>query len=177
MPKRIIKRFMPDHEKIRQQKCLACLGKALHDRSLWHLNRHSIAGAFFVGLVAAFIPVPFQMLIAATMAVMLHVNIPLSVALVWLTNPLTMPPIFYFAYRVGVWALQQPPQEFHFELSTHWLLHHLSHSWQPFLLGCLICGLLSGTLGYLFIRFGWRAYVVVKWRRRHAQPVMPRRVL
>ena len=170
---------MPDHEKIRQQRCLGCLGKYLYDRSLWHLNRHSVAGAFFVGLIAAFIPVPFQMLIAAVMAIALHVNIPLSVALVWLTNPLTMPPLFYIAYRTGVWALGQPVQSFQFELSTHWLMEHLAQSWQPFLLGCLICGLVAGTFGYFFVRLGWRAYVVVKWRRtrpKRAEPLIQQRV-
>ncbi|GMR00110.1 MAG: DUF2062 domain-containing protein [Zetaproteobacteria bacterium] len=169
MPRRFIKRYMPDYATIRRQKCLYCLGTLLHDPALWHLNRHSVAGAFFVGLLIAFVPVPFQMLLAASMAIVVHVNIPISVALVWLTNPLTMPPMFYFAYKVGQWMLNLPDHDFDFELSWNWLSHGLSHIWQPFLLGCLVLGLASGILGYLSVRFAWRAYVIHKWRQRHCQ--------
>jgi len=117
----------------------------------------------------AFVPVPFQMLLAASMAILVHVNIPISVALVWLTNPLTMPPMFYFAYKVGQWILGLPDHNFDFELSWSWLSHGLSHIWQPFLLGCLVVGLTSGVLGYLSVRFAWRVLVIRKWRHRHHQ--------
>jgi len=169
MPRKLIKRYMPDHATIKRQQCLHCLGNLLHDPSLWHLNRHSVAGAFFVGLLMAFVPVPFQMLLAASMAIVVHVNIPISVVLVWLTNPLTMPPLFYFAYKVGQWILGLPNHDFHFEISWHWLLHGLNHVWQPFLLGCLVVGLTSGVLGYLTVRFAWRVLVIHKWRHRHYQ--------
>lgn len=167
MPRKFIQRYIPDRAMIRQQKCLRCLGTLLHDPALWHLNRHSVAGAFFVGLLMAFVPVPFQMLLAASMAIAVHVNIPVSVALVWLTNPLTMPPLFYFAYKVGQWILDLPNHNVQFEVSWSWLTHGLSHIWQPFLLGCLVVGLASGVLGYLIVRFAWRACVIHKWRHRH----------
>ncbi len=166
MPRKFIKRHMPDYATIKRQKALRCLGSLLHNPALWRLNRHSVAGAFFVGLSMAFVPVPFQMLLAAGMAIAMQVNIPISVALVWLTNPLTMPPMFYFAYKVGQWILEQPNHNFQFDLSWSWLLHELSHIWQPFLLGCLVVGLTSGVLGYLIVRVAWRACVIRKWRRR-----------
>jgi uncharacterized protein (DUF2062 family) len=49
-----------------------------------------------VGLFCAFIPVPFQMLLAAPSAIIFSANLPVSIALVWITNPITMPPIFFF---------------------------------------------------------------------------------
>jgi len=176
MPRKVIKRYMPDRETVLRQKCLQCLGHLLHNPALWHLNRHSVADAFFVGLLMAFVPVPFQMLLAASMAIFVHVNIPISVALVWLTNPLTMPPIFYFAYRIGDWILGFPDTTFQFELSWGWATSWLAHFWQPFLLGCLICGLSAGVLGYALVHLSWRGYVLYKWRCRqqHRKIVLPK---
>ncbi|OIO69799.1 MAG: DUF2062 domain-containing protein [Zetaproteobacteria bacterium CG12_big_fil_rev_8_21_14_0_65_55_1124] len=167
MPRKLIKRFMPDHKKIREQKCLRFLGTRLHNPSLWHLNRHSVAGAFFIGLFCAFMPIPFQMVLAAVLAVFFHVNIPISVALVWLTNPLTMPSVFYFCYEVGQWMLGMPDAEdFHFEANWQWMINLFSHSWQPFLLGCLVCGLVFGIVGYVAVHVLWRSHVTFRWRNR-----------
>lgn len=66
------------------------------------------------------------MLLAAAVAIPLRVNLPLSVALVWLTNPLTMPPIFYGTYLVGVAVLGHEKQEFAFEPTWQWLQASIS---------------------------------------------------
>lgn len=156
---------MPNVETIRNHRHLQCFGATLHDPGLWHLNRRSVAGAFFVGLIAAFVPVPFQMVLAAAIAILLHVNLPISVALVWITNPLTMAPLFYFAYKVGTWVMAMPEQDFSFELSLAWFSGGIAAIWQPFLLGCLIVGLASGVCGYALILTLWRGFVL--WKRSH----------
>jgi uncharacterized protein (DUF2062 family) len=166
MPKRLIKRFMPDQETIRNHKHLQFLGTLLHDPNILHLNRRSVSGAFSVGLLMAFVPVPFQMVLAAIGAIVVRVNLPISVALVWVTNPLTMPPIFYFAYKVGTWILQTPLRDIQFELSTEWLMGELGMIWQPFLLGCFVSGVVFAVLGNVAIRLIWRLLVSRNWRRR-----------
>ena len=98
MPKRFLKRYMPKEHDIRNHKHMRYFGKLLHDPNIWHLNRRSVAGAFSVGLFMAMVPVPFQMILAAAAAIPCRVNLPISVGLVWITNPLTMPAIFYFCY-------------------------------------------------------------------------------
>ncbi len=105
MPRRLFKRYMPDPESIRSQKSLRFLGKLTHDPNLWHLNRHSVSRAMAAGLFAAFIPMPMQMLLAAGLAVWIRSNLPSSVGLVWLTNPITMPPVFYCTYKLGAWLM------------------------------------------------------------------------
>ncbi len=169
MPKKMFQRYMPDHRKIRDQKCLQCFGKLLHNPALWHLNRHSLARAFFVGLICAFIPVPFQMVLAAAGAIIINANLPISVALVWLTNPVTMPPVFYASYKLGAWMMNLPEQEFHFVASLEWVLNSMEAIWQPFLLGCAILGVVSGMIGYITVKIVWRWLVVRRWLRRHQQ--------
>ena len=166
MPKRIIKRFMPDHEKIRDHKHLKILGPLVKDPNLLHLNRRSVSGAFAVGLFMAWVPVPFQMLLAAIAAVIVRVNLPISVALVWITNPLTMPPMFYFSYKVGTWILGESPKNINFELSMEWLNQSLGTIWQPFLLGCFITGVACSLASYFVIKYLWRAKVIQNWNER-----------
>jgi len=166
MPKKLFQRYMPDHRTIREQKCLRCFGSLLHNPALWHLNRHSLARAFFVGLICAFIPVPFQMILAAAGAILIFANLPVAVALVWLTNPITMPPVYYSCYKVGAWIMNLPEHDFHFELSMQWILHGMSAIWQPFLLGCAVLGVISGVLGYITVKVMWRWLVIRRWRRR-----------
>ncbi len=166
MPKRFIRRYTPDRETIRNHKHLRVFGTLLHDPNLWHMNRRSVSGAFAVGLFWAFVPMPFQMVGAAATAIATRVNLPISVALVWITNPITIPPMFYFTYLVGTWILGEPPQHMEFELSIEWMTESLAGIWQPLLLGSLLCGIISAILGYLLIRGLWRWYVVSNLRKR-----------
>jgi len=157
---------MPDHDTVKNHKHLQIFGKLLHSPNLFHLNRRSVSGSFANGLFMAFMPVPFQMVLAAAGAIIFSVNLPLSIALVWITNPLTIPPIFYGAYKVGAWIMGTNAGEFNFELSYDWLMTGLSEIWQPFLLGCLVCGVTAGALGYLSIRLFWRYHIIKEWRKR-----------
>lgn len=166
MPKKLIKRYLPDSQDLKNHKHLKIFGHLLHNTNLWHLNRRSVSGAFAVGLFCAFIPVPFQMLIAAAGAIAFRVNLPISVALVWITNPITIPPMFYFSYLVGAWALGEPVTLTSFELSGDWLANSLAAVWEPFLLGCAICGVIASLLGYFAMRLFWRYHVIHQWKRR-----------
>jgi len=170
MPKKLIQRMTPSREVIRNHKYLKIFGTLLHDPNLWHINRRSSAGAFSVGLFMAFVPVPFQMILAAGAAILFRVNLPLSIALVWITNPLTMPPIFLFAYWVGTWIIGVPPGAEHFQFSLEWLQNGGLHGvWAPFLLGCLVCGAISALVGYVTVRGLWRLLAIRQWRRRQRQ--------
>lgn len=166
MAKKIIQRFLPDAHKIRDHKHLRFFGRWLHDPNLWHLNRRSVSGAFAIGLFMAFVPIPFQMIPAAACAILFRVNLPIAVALVWITNPFTMPPVFYFTYRIGAWILDTPAQKIAFEMSWDWLASGLGRVWQPFLLGSLITAGVSAAAGYFGLRALWRWHVIRDWERR-----------
>ena len=169
MPRRLFKRLMPDPTRIREHKHLRFFGSLLHDPNLWHLNRHSVARAMAVGLFAALIPLPLQMLLAAFLAISLRGNLPIAVSLVWLTNPLTIPPIFYCTYQIGAWVMDIPSRSLPDELTWDWITSQLSTLWQPFLLGSVLLGLVLATLGYCLTMFYWRWWVARQWRRRREQ--------
>ncbi len=157
---------MPTPESIKANKNLRFLGDKLHEPNLWHLNRRSVSSAFAIGLLVAWIPTPGQMLIAATIALYFRANLPISAALVWITNPLTMPPMFYFAYRVGLWSLNQPPPAADFEFSTESIMTSLGDIGGPFLFGCGLLGIIFAIVGYFGIRLFWRWHVVKQWQKR-----------
>lgn len=157
---------MPDHEVFKGHKNLQFLGDRLHDPNLWHLNRRSVSRAFAIGLFAAWIPLPSQMAIAAVAAFYFRANLPISVILVWISNPVTMPPLFYFAYRVGLWGLGMPPPAADFVFSLDGVMNGLGDIWQPFLFGCLIMGTVCSVLGYFGLRLFWRLHVVSEWEKR-----------
>ena len=169
MPRKFIKRHMPDEAKIKEHPHLSKLGKFLHDPNLWHLNRNSVSLAFLVGVFCAFLPLPLQMLIAAILAIIVRSNLPISVGLVWITNPITIPPMFYFTYRVGVAVLDLPVQEFEMELSVEWITQGVSQVWWPLLLGSLICGVVFSIASYFAVRYLWLWRVSQDWKKRSAK--------
>jgi uncharacterized protein (DUF2062 family) len=168
MPKKLIKRFVPDTHAIKSNRYLRVFGQLLHDPNLWHLNRRSVSGAFFWGLFWAMIPIPLQMVAAAASAILFRINLPIAVALVWLTNPLTMPPVFYFNYVVGSWLMQKPVSVSDFHADLSWLESVLAQIWGPLLLGSVVCGVVLGALGYVGMRGFWRWHVVHQLKRRQA---------
>ncbi len=166
MPKKVIKRLIPNSQSIKDNKHLKIFGNLLHNPHLWHMNRHSVAKAFAVGLFFAFIPVPFQMVLAAGTAILVHANLPFSIALVWLTNPLTIPVIFYACYTVGSWIIGATAQEFNFEANWQWVVDSLSTIGPAFLLGCGVLATTFAIFGYFFIQGLWRYSVIKAWKKR-----------
>ncbi|MEL0613270.1 DUF2062 domain-containing protein [Marinomonas arenicola] len=141
------------------------MGKQIYEADLWHLNRRSVAKAFLNGLFWAFIPMPFQMVVSALLAIPLRANIPLSIALVWITNPLTMPFVFYFNYKVGSLIMGGDDGKA-FHLSVEWIWAKLEHIWLPLYLGSVVSGLFFGILAYVTILLVWRIHVIKRWKER-----------
>ena len=126
--------------------------------------------AFFVGLFMAFMPIPGQMIAAALLAILLGCNLPLAVSLCWITNPLTMPAIFFLAYKTGAMLVDVPVQDVEFELSFHWLTNTLTTILKPFLLARLLCALFYGSFGYFVLSALWPWPVAQYWRLRRGPP-------
>jgi len=160
MPKKFLRKFLPDPHKITQSKSLRIFGNLLLEPNLWHMNRKSVSMAFLIGLFIMWVPLPSQMILAAGAAILIRCNLPLSIALVWITNPITMPPMFYFAYKLGSLMLGLPANNIEFVASFEWIEQQMALIWQPFLLGCFTLGVVSGITGFISIRLLWRLHIV-----------------
>ena len=105
MLKKRLRNWVPTPGKVRQSRSLRIFGSWVEDSNLWQLSRHTTAKAFGIGLYCAMLPVPGQMIISVALAIVFTANVPLSFSLIFITNPLTMPAIYYAAYKLGAWVL------------------------------------------------------------------------
>lgn len=170
MPRRYLRRILPNPKNISRDRTLRVFGSLLHEPNLWHLNRRSVSLAVSIGLFTAFIPVPAQMLMAAATAIVTRCNLPVAVAVVWVSNPITVAPLFFAAYKLGAWLLGIPHRAVEYDLSLHGLADKLGDVWAPLVLGCFLLGTTSALLGYFVVQFIWRLHVMQSWRNRRQRP-------
>lgn len=172
-----IRKLLPGHEAISDNRWLRPFaGTLLHPR-LWHLNRHSVAGGVAAGLFCGLIPGPLQMLGAALCAVLFRVNLPLAMLTTLYTNPLTIVPIYLLAYQLGRWLIQDdlaftaPPAfagqglEGWSEAMLTWMLTVA----RPLGWGLVLLGLVLAVAGYVSVQAGWRIHLMHRWRSRRQQ--------
>ena len=169
-----IRKYLPDHQAIQNNRWLAPFGDTLLHPRLWHLNRHSAAGAVAVGMFCGLIPGPFQMLGAAIGAVLFRVNLPLALLTTLYTNPLTIVPLYIVAFALGNLILGggafiMPPD---YGAAGFWAWIHALVDWMldlgmPLLLGLVLLASLLAVAGYVVTRFLWRLYLMRAWTRRH----------
>ncbi len=163
-----LRKILSKRDKFLKDKRFRIFGERLRHPSLWYFNKYTVSRAFSIGLFCAWVPVPMQMLLSGSLAIVFRSNFPVSVSLVWLTNPFTMPMLFLFAYNIGAFFLKTEPIIFDFELSFSWLINKMCYIWQPFLLGCFICATVSSIVGNICVRIGWRISIILNWFNRKA---------
>jgi uncharacterized protein (DUF2062 family) len=178
MPRKFFRSFLPDGEAVRGHKHLAWMARWpwLNHPNLWHLNRDSVAGGFAIGLFSGLVPGPLQMLTAAMLAIPLKKNLPVALVTTLYTNPLTIAPLYLLAYGYGRLLLAAghhpavpPPYEWdwaHWLDSAQGLVHWSIALGKPLAVGLVALALTLAALGYAAVQLGWRAYVVLAWRRR-----------
>ncbi len=160
--KNTLKRFSPKQEDIN----LGWLNKHLHNPDLWKWNKRTISKAFAVGLFCAFLPLPLHTLIAAALAVAFSSNILLSIGLVWLNNPLTMVPIYYYIYKLGSYIIGTEIDP-NFQFTIDYFMGSLTSTITAIWVGGLIISTITAIIGYTAILaiYKYKAYQRVKrWK-------------
>jgi len=137
---------------------------------LWSFRSREMVTALFLGLIVAFMPlVGIQMLIVFFLALWFRANLPVIVALQWVSNPFTMGPIYFADYQIGLAMMElfsiapepnpllQPDYDWaHFELRD---LGALLDTFPPMMLGGLALGSFIGLV--VAVAYKWLA----KWSK------------
>src|SRR4051812_26095793 len=103
MPRKFFRKYLPSHAAISDNRHIARFGSLLGHHNLWHLHRRSVAGGVAVGMFAGLIPGsnPVQFTAAALLAIWFRVNLPIAVIVTLYSNPLTIVPLYYLAFKLG----------------------------------------------------------------------------
>ncbi len=133
---------------------------------VWHLNRRSVAGGVAVGLFVSWLPLPLQMVFAATIAAVMRVHVPVSVVMVWFSNPLTFAPLLYAAWHCGSMILGTGDLKVPDTLTVTSFMNTAADSWPVLLSGALFCAAVSGVVGFGLTLLIWRIHAVRRWRQR-----------
>lgn len=169
MPRRFFRKFALKRERLKEQWWLAPFGDLLHDPNLWVIRRRNVVPAFALGLFISYLPFPGHMLAGALLALALRVNMPVTMLTTLVSNPFTMGPMFYLAFSLGQYLLQQPPQPFEFEMSFAWLFDRFVYIWQPLILGSVLLGAVLSLVGFVALDMLWRASISDYLARRRAR--------
>jgi uncharacterized protein (DUF2062 family) len=176
--RKLFRRFLPSHESVKENRYVARFGPRLQHHNLWHLHRRSVAGGVAAGMFAGLIPGsnPVQFTAAALLAMVFRVNLPVAVLVTLYSNPFTIVPLYYLAFKLGQLVMMQsgggvPPIAFGLEdrSISEWLpavLDWLASIGKPLLIGIPLLAVLLAPIGYFAVDWGWRLYVRCAWQRR-----------
>ena len=98
-----ILRYLPRRASLHRYPVIKWFHKsALKRPYLWSFKSEYVANALFWGCITAFLPiVGVQIMFAAVVAMFVRANLPVIVALQWISNPGTLLPIYFAGYKIG----------------------------------------------------------------------------
>ncbi|MCB6182499.1 DUF2062 domain-containing protein [Leeia sp. TBRC 13508] len=176
MPRKYLSRWLlPTRKWLIHNRWLKPIAPLITARALWRLAPHSVGGGVFVGAFAGLIPGPFQVISAILFALIFRVNLPVSVAFTFYSNPITIVPLYLLALKIGTTflpsSLSTVPD---FPALTNWhiltwceeVLSWFGHLGWPFVVGLLVLAATIGTVGYFLVQLIWRVDVSRRLKKR-----------
>src|SRR3954451_5844625 len=169
---RWLTRHIPTRETIHQHRLLRPFAPHLTHSSLWRMTRRSVPRGVALGLfVAVIIPV-MHTAVAALLAIPARANVAVAALFTLAVNPITIPPLYYAAYRIGSWELHHDAslvnpaaaERFSGELSR--LLFWIHQASGLIAVGVLTIAAAAAALGYLTSGIAWRAWLGSRSRQR-----------
>src|SRR3954470_21489458 len=167
-----LKSHIPTRESIHRSRLLRPFAHHLSKAELWRFHRRSVPRAVALGLGIGVL-IPFMhTVIAALLAIPLRANVAVAAAFTLVVNPLTIPAIYYAAYRIGSWELHHDAtlvnpaaaERFSSEISRIMFWYHQASG--PIAMGVLTIAVSAALIGYFGSAFVWRSWLASRWRER-----------
>ena len=176
-----LRRWLPTPDQVRSNRWLRWLGPSLLHPRLWHMSRRGIAAGAGIGVFFAFLIPIAQIPLSVAAAVALRANIPAAIASTLVNNPLTFPPVYYAAWKVGSALLGEEAKEADAPAiagtpatrqpgDTRGAVHRAWDSFtevgKPLLLGAVTFACIFGLAAYVLVNGVWHLHVRLKRRAR-----------
>jgi len=176
-----LRRRLPTPDQISRNRWLRWLGPSLLHPRLWHMSRRGVAAGAGIGVFFAFLIPIAQIPLSVATAMALRANIPVAVASTLVNNPLTFPPVYYAAWKVGSALLGEEADEANAPAITgppaarqsgdargavHRAWDSLTDIGKPLLLGALTFACVFGLAAYVLVNGAWHVQVRLKRRAR-----------
>jgi len=117
-------------------------------------NRKSISRGVLIGLFWGFIPMPMQMLAVLAITPFTKFNVPIAISMVWLSNPITMPFMYYMEYQTGNAILGRDGLE-NIELTLDWFGQNWDNIILPLYIGTIPYSVFLSLFIYYIINLLW----------------------
>jgi len=158
---RRLKKFLrplPRRSNIHRYPVLKWFSDTAYKKSfLWSFKSKPIQSALFWGIWISLLPiVGIQMLVVFFVSLIARANLPVIVALQWISNPLTMGPIYFADYKIGMTILKllgiDYPQNKLLSAEYDWAdfsykeLIRLLDTFPPMLLGGSVLGIFFAVI-------------------------------
>ena len=134
-------------------------------RAYFNFNRKMVTRGVLVGLFWGFIPMPMQMAGVMLTTPFFRFNVPIALATVWLSNPLTYPPLWYLEYATGNLLLGREGLD-NIELTMAWFQNHWDDFVLPLYVGTAFYSTIVAYLIYLLLNWLWKRSAMIEWRDR-----------
>ena len=132
----------------------AFLNKYKLPTSYFGINRRSVTRGIAIGLFWAFIPMPMQMMAVIFTTLLFRFNVPIAITMVWLSNPFTMPPLYYVEYLTGNFILGQEGIQ-NIELSIEWFKSNIGDIFVPLYVGTAFYSIVVTGIVYFLLNRLW----------------------
>jgi len=154
MPRKFFDKYLPTEKKIRKYKILKIFGETLYQKGLWDTSRKTIILSIFISLFIALQPIPFQMIIVSFLAIVFKFNLPISLLMVWITNPLTMPIIYYIEYNIGSFFLKN--NTINRDFSIEFINNNFFDIATQLYIGSFIFGIIVSLIISIIFNYYWK---------------------
>ena len=107
------KRLLLNVTRLRRGQLLRPLRHRLRNKGLWSFEHHSVAKGAAIGVFFAILFPVAHILFAILVAIALRANVVVATLATFISNPLTIPVIYYSAYRIGAVIVRQQAADPH----------------------------------------------------------------